>query len=120
MAVSYPPSLLTSQLDAGGVERDRLVGAEHQQAVVERLQLHGDLAELGPRRELHPGPAGAGEHPDQGRVAGDDGRAVRGGLPGRQVQPVGDGQPGPAGLHGHRAGAVALAQRDAAALRGDA
>ena len=52
-------------LDAGGVQRDRLVGAEHQQAVAERLQRDGDLAELGPRRELDPGAAGAGQHPDQ-------------------------------------------------------
>ena len=41
-------------LDARRVERDRLVGAEHQQPVAERLELDRHLAELGPRRELEP------------------------------------------------------------------
>ena len=96
-------------LHAGGVERDRFAGAEHQQAVAERLQLHGDLPELRPRRELQPDRGVAGEHPDQHRVAGAGGVGV-GGVDGRQIQPVGDGQPRPAGLHRHGVAPVALAR----------
>ena len=92
-------------LHAGRVQRDRLVGAEHQQPVAERLELDVDLAELGAGGELDAGPDGAGQHPDQ------RGRSDVGVVPvGAAVQPVGDGQPGPAGLHRHRAGPVALAR----------
>ena len=88
-AVSCPPSLMTSHSHAGGVERDRLVGAEHQQPVAERLQLDGDLAELRAGRELQPDRPVPGEHPDQRRVAGDDGEPCRrSSLAGRSSQSV--------------------------------
>ena len=56
-------------LDAGGEERDRLVVAEHEQAVAERLQPDRHLAELRPRRELEPRDTVAGEHADERRAA---------------------------------------------------
>ena len=56
-------------LDAGGVERDRLVVAEHEQPVAERLQLDRHLAELRPRSELEPRDAAPREHADERRAA---------------------------------------------------
>ena len=111
-------------LDAGGVERDRLVGAEHQQPVAERLQLDRHLAELRPRRELQPGHAVAGEHPHQRGVARRLGATGRGASPFGDrrwpaLEPVGDGQPDQRVSTVIVPGPVALAEREALALRGD-
>jgi hypothetical protein len=98
-------------LDAGGEQRDRFGGTQHQQAVRHRLQARRDLPELRPWRELQPDPDVPGQRAHQRRV-GASGEVGA-------LQPVGDGQVGPAGLHGHRAGAVPLPERDAAAFRRD-
>ena len=101
-------------LHAGGVQRHRLVGAQHEYAVAERLEPDGHLPVLGAGGELDPGPDGAGQYPDQrGRLRRGD-RVVQRYV---AVQPVRHGQPGPAGLHGHRPGPVPLAQGHALALR---
>ena len=55
--------------DAGGEERDRLVVAEHEQPIAERLQLDRHLTELRPGGELEPRDSASGEHPHERRAA---------------------------------------------------
>ncbi len=102
------PVVLDVPFHALGAQADGLAAAEDLQALAaDRLELHGQLPELRARREreLDGDLAVDLAHQDRGvEVAA----APRGG-----VEPVGDRQARPAGLHGHRAGHVALPERDA-------
>ena len=108
-------------LDTGGEECDRLVVAEYEQSVAERLQLDRHLAELGPRSELEPCDTAPRENADERRTGR---RALVVGRPGvtvrnRPLEPVGHRHPRPARLDGHRARPVALAEREPLALGRD-
>ena len=105
--------------DAGSVERDRLVVAEHEQAVAEWLQPDRHLAELRPGRELEPRDTVPGEDADERRTAAGALVVGLGRVPvrNRALQPVGHRHTRPARLDRHRARPVALAEREALALR---
>ena len=84
-------------------QADRLAAAEDLQALVgDRLELHGQLPELRARREGELDGDLAVDLADEDRGV-EVAAAARGG-----VEPVGDRQARPAGLHGHRPGHVAL------------
>ena len=121
-AVSWPPSSNTSHSTPAAYSDHRLVGAEHEQPVAERLQPDRHLAELGPWRELQACDARARQDPDEGRAAAARPRLLLGAVVGRRhlaLEPVGDGDARPAGLHRHRSRPVPLAERNAVAGRGD-
>ena len=109
-----PAVVVDVPFHAGRVQRHRLVGAEYEQPVAQRLEPDRHLPVLRPGRELDAGPDGAGQPPYQ-----RGGRRCIGLLAARHaaVQPVGDGQPGPAGLHGERARPVPLPERHPVAYR---
>ena len=96
---SLPPSAMISHSTPGEYSAIGSAGAEHQQAR-RRAAAAGSAPARTPAaartrsRARHV----AGQHPDQ--------RVARSRCPARRlVEPVGDGQARPAGLHGHRAAA---------------
>ena len=96
-------------LHAGRPQHHRVVGREHPQTALVDTQMNRRLRELGPRRELDHRLGLPADDTDQIGAARAD--VVR--------QVVGDQQAGPTGFDGHRAGDVALAQRQRLALRTD-
>ena len=95
--------VLDLPLQAGGIQRDRVGRAEHDDAVGIDAQADGRAAEVGPRRELDDRLGGALEHAHEAHAP--VGLAA--------VEVVAHRQPGPARLERERAVEVALRRRGA-------